>query len=588
MSGSMAVQPVSASAAAAAGATDSMVLAILVLAVHDSIDLTPVPEPHPLAPLATYRDMHIYGQMAMRDEHMTALYKLVEQKGGLPQMNQTVFGYVLPPADMLYNLRRGTAPRVPCHRHLVPMRDTDDWRPDPRAEFLLGISGSAFRTVQCPHVVHNTSTTMPGMMPPSYSATATRTVNIGLEEEILSLLGLMAELTVAFDHYIRGNDDSVVSGSKAPRNLDFFVNNADLVAHRLLCLGSLFEHHNGEASHDPGAAGFTTTTSDYGRITSHAHSGSRRRVVRYPRYLVLREISRRAAIVYQDMVIFPTPARTGVKLRHARAMLPLLRALRPRNYPQQHQAAKEEAGAAAAARKYAVPGGFGYDYLLGEDIGRLHLRRHPHHHHHHQHGAMGARGAYFEDQLEVDVVYDDDEDGSADIDSELGSGEKTLLHDRAAHLLTSQSLPGSSTGSPAQHDSPLPGEHDQHHQHHHLHHHIHGNSQSETDFLSWATTLGAIVTRFTPLQDVYVAQLASDIEYNQNDREAEHFANPPMGPCHYPHEGQAGGSGGAAASWQDHKSRMMRFLWLDAVCDEPGQIVWEQALQALGSRREAG
>lgn len=39
----------------------------------------------------------IYGQMAMRDEHMTALYSLVEQKGGLPQMNQTVFGYVLPP-----------------------------------------------------------------------------------------------------------------------------------------------------------------------------------------------------------------------------------------------------------------------------------------------------------------------------------------------------------------------------------------------------------------------------------------------------------------------------------------------------------
>lgn len=97
MTPSQAVQPVSANAAAAAGATDSMVLAILVLAVHDSIDLTPVPEPHPLAPLAMYRDMHIYGQMRMRDEHMTALYSLVEQKGGLPRMNQTVFGYVLPP-----------------------------------------------------------------------------------------------------------------------------------------------------------------------------------------------------------------------------------------------------------------------------------------------------------------------------------------------------------------------------------------------------------------------------------------------------------------------------------------------------------
>lgn len=97
LSTSVAAQPVSASAAAAAGATDSMVLAILVLAVHDSIDLTPVPEPHPLAPLAMYRDMHIYGQMSFKEIHMTMLYGLVEQKGGLARMNHSVFGYVLPP-----------------------------------------------------------------------------------------------------------------------------------------------------------------------------------------------------------------------------------------------------------------------------------------------------------------------------------------------------------------------------------------------------------------------------------------------------------------------------------------------------------
>lgn len=35
--------------------------------------------------------------MTIRDEHMTALYSLIDQKGGLPRMNQSIFGYVLPP-----------------------------------------------------------------------------------------------------------------------------------------------------------------------------------------------------------------------------------------------------------------------------------------------------------------------------------------------------------------------------------------------------------------------------------------------------------------------------------------------------------
>lgn len=458
-------------------------------------------------------------------------------------------------ADMLYNLRRGTAPRVPSHRHLVPLRDSADWAPDPRADFLLGICGSGFREVQCPHILHHTSTTMPGMMPPSYSATTTRTVDIGLEEEILTLLGLMAELTVAFDHYIRHNHGGEASGM-APRNLDFFVNNADLVAHRLMSLGSLLDPEDPHDSMTPAA------TTDYGRIASQAHRGSRRRAVRYPRYLVLREISRRAAMVFQDMVIFPTPARTGVKLRHARAMLPLLRALRP---SRQQQAAKQEAQA-AAARKYAVPGGLGYDYLLGEDIGRLHLHQHPHHH--------GMGGGYYEDELEVEVVYDGEDSGEPDTERDAPTGKK-LLHDRTTHL-SSQSMPGSSTNSPSHHGMTPPpaGEH-QHHHHDEQQPQLHRSPQAEADFLTWATTLGAIATRFTPLQDAYVAQLAVDVEHSTKARADEHFTDPAMGPCHYPQEGGGGGDG---ASWQEHKNRLMRFLWLDAVCDEPGSLVWEQAL----------
>lgn len=74
---------------------DSALVAIFVLAVHGGFDLSPQLEPHPLSPLATYRDMHIYGRMTFAEEHVRALYTFIEQRGGLGHIDQPTFGCVM-------------------------------------------------------------------------------------------------------------------------------------------------------------------------------------------------------------------------------------------------------------------------------------------------------------------------------------------------------------------------------------------------------------------------------------------------------------------------------------------------------------
>lgn len=532
---------------------------------------------------------------------------------------------------MLYNLRSGTAPRVPCHRQLLPMRDSPDWQPDPRAGFLLGMAGSRFSSLHCPHrILQVTSApTAPGMFAPSYSPTTTTltTVMVGLEEEVLGLLSVMAELTVAFDHYVRGERG-------APRSLDFFVNNADLVAHRMMCLGSLLDEDGnivGEEANDgkdgrhqskgaaPGSRsdGYKQPTSRSADAPSSSHkSGRKRKTKALPRHIILREISRRAAMVFQDMVIFPTPARTGVKLRHAAAMLPLLRALRPKGggplgagndhaYGRPLASIMDERIDVSGQQGHA-----GYDYLLGEDLGRMHLRP-PHHNEH-----TAGNDEWWDSQLEVAVKFDVD------------GGE---VYDEGGMLRVAQLSP-SPTPSPSQHNTALPGQSPQQQQHY-QHHNIYQQQQyrageqtdggpkpptipGEDDFLSWATLLGAIATRFTSLHDAYVEQLAADIDYReeklrfqtchqQNPVVSTHFANPVTGPGHYPVQGLGAGTSSnygtpkgqeptgissedaSAESWYECHTRMMQHLWLDSVCNEPGLVVWNEALVLRNWRRGA-
>lgn len=75
---------------------DCLLMAIFALAVHDNIDLSSPDHDHGLSQLAKIRDMHIYGRVVFGEEHMSAMYQLVEQRGGLDKVDESAFGKVIP------------------------------------------------------------------------------------------------------------------------------------------------------------------------------------------------------------------------------------------------------------------------------------------------------------------------------------------------------------------------------------------------------------------------------------------------------------------------------------------------------------
>ena len=76
--------------------SDSLLMAIFALAVHDNVDLCSPNEKHPMSQLAKLRDMQVYGRVVFGDEHMSAMYRLIEQKGGLAAIDGEAFGNVIP------------------------------------------------------------------------------------------------------------------------------------------------------------------------------------------------------------------------------------------------------------------------------------------------------------------------------------------------------------------------------------------------------------------------------------------------------------------------------------------------------------
>ncbi|WAO94415.1 Hypothetical protein NCS54_01199700 [Fusarium falciforme] len=252
--------------------TNSDLLAIFVLAIHGSINFSDEPEPHPLSPFATYRHMHIYGRLQPGKEHMNAIYYIVDQKGGISNIDQHAFGFVLPILDMLYNARLDTPPRYPCSRQLKPMVQEGLWAPDLEAHQKLKTLGECFRT-----------------SPDASSPTAPY-----LEPKMVKLLEVMAEVTVALDHYCR-------RGPGAPDSLDVLANNCDWASHAILSLPPYIPLAMSRSDLDQQPDIDTST--------------------------VLHEICRLCTLLYHDMVLLPTPPHTGTKLRHSTRVLCLIQAI---------------------------------------------------------------------------------------------------------------------------------------------------------------------------------------------------------------------------------------------------------------------
>ncbi|KAH7124972.1 hypothetical protein B0J13DRAFT_455230 [Dactylonectria estremocensis] len=249
--------------------SESILLAIFVLAIHESFDLSDRPEPHPLSPLATYRDYHIYGRMIFGNEHINALYYLIQRKGGISNIDQHAFGYVLPIFDLVHCARVEAAPRFPCPRQLKSILQEGQWTPDMEANEML--------------------TTLREGLPPSPNAWWPAC----LERKIINILQVMMEITTALDHYCRG-------GPGAPTSLDVLANNCDWVSHTLLSTPSYLKPSDQSGLGRQSSLDITTT---------------------------LHEICRLCALLYLDMVILPSPSHTGIKLRNSTRLLRLIEAM---------------------------------------------------------------------------------------------------------------------------------------------------------------------------------------------------------------------------------------------------------------------
>jgi len=71
-------------------ASDALVLAVVILAIHGSRDEKEYPKVHPPSPLAFAQNLHVYGNMVADEQHTQAILLLIKQKGGLEAFE--VFG----------------------------------------------------------------------------------------------------------------------------------------------------------------------------------------------------------------------------------------------------------------------------------------------------------------------------------------------------------------------------------------------------------------------------------------------------------------------------------------------------------------
>ncbi|KAF5009455.1 hypothetical protein FDECE_4338 [Fusarium decemcellulare] len=248
---------------------ENVLVAIFVLAIHGGYDLSEQPDLNPLSPLATYRDMYIYGQMTIGVEHLNVLYHLIEERGGLGTVDQLTFGFVLPLLDLLHSARLGTVPRFPCYRQHESLLQDGVWKPDDHANQLLQRLGDCFRPSKKDSILSV----------------------IELDISLASVLEAMAELTAALDHYCRGRPGS-------PQTLDVFANNCDWIGHTIISMRS---YNNSTEGQDASSA------------------------------TALLEILRLCSLIYLDLVIIPSPPHTGIRYRHSALMMPLIAEVHQRN-----------------------------------------------------------------------------------------------------------------------------------------------------------------------------------------------------------------------------------------------------------------
>ncbi|KAK5031560.1 hypothetical protein LTR13_007549 [Exophiala sideris] len=181
-------------------ASDALIMAVAILAIHGSRDETVHPEVHPPSPLASAQNVHVYGNMINDEQHTQAILVLIEQKGGLESLELFGMADIMALCDLYFATKHIRRPAFPLRRPSVSLVLSGRHVLDSRAIELDSELGTGFRYF--------------------------RSNSTGYE--LLEVLESFSEVTNALDHYARG-------GSAAPELVDL-IEARNASQHRLLSL----------------------------------------------------------------------------------------------------------------------------------------------------------------------------------------------------------------------------------------------------------------------------------------------------------------------------------------------------------------
>ncbi|KIV76918.1 hypothetical protein PV11_08767 [Exophiala sideris] len=224
--------------------SDALIMAMVIAGMLcDTIEL-PLPRTEPVSPIAMAQNLHIFGRLAMVPATLGALVSMIDRRGGIE--NVTGYGMlgILQFTDLLLASRTSSPPVFACVAAVYSLPG-EEWRPDQQAMQMWESIGQGFDGI------------------------------VGLDKELLQVLGSMCEVTVAIDHYQHRRERA-----HAPALRDI-LGAANVTQHELL-------------------SRLKPKTVNTRPVQTLCHE---------------------AALIYSDFVMFPLPQCCGVRSTAARRLL---------------------------------------------------------------------------------------------------------------------------------------------------------------------------------------------------------------------------------------------------------------------------
>jgi Fungal specific transcription factor domain len=126
--------------------TNGILSAVAILSLYGMAQTTELRQAHPLSPLATAQNLHIYGRMNLVPEHIKGLHMLVKQRGGVASVDNHSLVDLIKSVDVNYASRSLTRPGLtwPDPVEVVDFLAKRSYRPDATSRALEASLGMSF------------------------------------------------------------------------------------------------------------------------------------------------------------------------------------------------------------------------------------------------------------------------------------------------------------------------------------------------------------------------------------------------------------------------------------------------------------